>query len=147
MRNAQEDAPVLFRTRWALSYLRGPLTLPEIARLTAAGAPAPTQKLTPAAEPASRSQSSGSKPVLPAGIDEYYLDRAAGSIYQPYVLGLAKLHFVNAAAGIDAWETRSYLVPMGSEVKQPDWSRAEIGGDLKNQLRGAAVAGVPFGQA
>src|SRR5690606_13462620 len=34
MRNVHEDAPVLFRTRWALSYLRGPLTLQEIARLT-----------------------------------------------------------------------------------------------------------------
>ncbi len=33
MRNAHEDAPVLFQSRWALSYLRGPMTGPEIARL------------------------------------------------------------------------------------------------------------------
>ena len=33
MRNAHDDAPVLFSSRWALSYLRGPLTGPEIAKL------------------------------------------------------------------------------------------------------------------
>jgi hypothetical protein len=33
MRNAHEDAPVLFQSRWALSYLRGPMTGPEISRL------------------------------------------------------------------------------------------------------------------
>ena len=35
MRNVHDDAPVLFQSRWALSYLRGPLTGPEIARLMA----------------------------------------------------------------------------------------------------------------
>ena len=33
MRNVHDDAPTLFRTRWAMSYLRGPLTLAEIRRL------------------------------------------------------------------------------------------------------------------
>ena len=34
--NVHEDGPVLFETRWALSYLRGPLTRQQIARLTPA---------------------------------------------------------------------------------------------------------------
>jgi hypothetical protein len=34
MRNVHDAAPVLFRTRWTLSYLRGPLTLQEIAKLS-----------------------------------------------------------------------------------------------------------------
>ena len=33
MRNVHDDAPVLFQSRWALSYLRGPMTGPEISRL------------------------------------------------------------------------------------------------------------------
>ena len=30
MHNVHEDAPVIFETRWALSYLRGPLTRDQI---------------------------------------------------------------------------------------------------------------------
>lgn len=35
MRNVHDDAPVLFQSRWALSWLRGPMTGPEISRLMA----------------------------------------------------------------------------------------------------------------
>ena len=36
MHNVHEPEPVLFETRWTLSYLRGPLTGPEIARVMSA---------------------------------------------------------------------------------------------------------------
>ncbi len=36
MKNIHENAPVIFQTRWALSYLRGPLTLAQIKKLPAA---------------------------------------------------------------------------------------------------------------
>src|SRR4029077_2404852 len=35
LHNVHEDAPVVFQSRWAMSYLRGPLTPPEIKRLNA----------------------------------------------------------------------------------------------------------------
>ena len=35
MHNVHEDAPVVFETRWAMSYLRGPLTRAEIERIVA----------------------------------------------------------------------------------------------------------------
>lgn len=37
MSNVHEDAPVLFQTRWALSYLRGPLTRAQIKSLRGQG--------------------------------------------------------------------------------------------------------------
>ncbi len=52
MNNVHEDEPVLFHTRWALSYLRGPLTREHIKRLTAQSAAASTAAAgaTPAGE-------------------------------------------------------------------------------------------------
>jgi len=55
MVNAHDDAPTLFQTRWTLSYLRGPLTKPQIQALTAgrgggstvAAAPAPGASVAP----------------------------------------------------------------------------------------------------
>ncbi|GIV70325.1 ATP-binding protein [Caldilinea sp.] len=35
MHNVHEDGPVVFHTRWAMSYLRGPLTLPQVRTLMA----------------------------------------------------------------------------------------------------------------
>src|SRR5688572_611864 len=68
MRNVHEDAPVLMKTRWALSYLRGPLTGAEIARAmssrkaAAASAAAPAAAAPPAVS---------ARPPLGAGIAEY----------------------------------------------------------------------------
>jgi hypothetical protein len=40
MHNVHDDGPVVFHTRWALSYLRGPLTLPQVRTLVGKSAPA-----------------------------------------------------------------------------------------------------------
>ena len=47
MRSPQDDVPVLMQTRWALSYLRGPLTREDIKRLTP-GQAAASQREAPA---------------------------------------------------------------------------------------------------
>ncbi len=56
LHNVHEDAPVLFHTRWAMSYLCGPLTRPQIQKLkqgpAAASAPAEPVKTAAKAEKA-----------------------------------------------------------------------------------------------
>ncbi len=125
MRNVHDEAPVVFRTRWALSYLRGPLTLAEIGTLmaprkatsTAAAATGPSQ--IPAAAAAAR-------PVLPAGLPEIFMAADSGSgevTYRPRVATRVRLHYVHARAGLDSWRRLALVAPFG-EQGEPDWSEA-----------------------
>jgi len=124
MRNVNDDAPTLFRTRWALSWLRGPLTLPEIARLMEGRRPAvaeqPAAGTAPAAKPAAR-------PVLPVGVEEIFLAARPGSgdlTYRPRILATSELHYADKPAGVDAWTRSAWLAPLADGNGAPDWSEA-----------------------
>ena len=101
MNNVHEDQPVVFQTRWALSYLRGPLTREQIQTLMAPRKQA--KAITgPAASPAAPSprhgddrlaldgrppapasgtgvpslaSSAGSRPVVPPDVPEFFIPR------------------------------------------------------------------------
>ncbi len=135
LNNVHEDGPVLFRTRWAMSYLRGPLARPEIRRLmeprreaprseTAAGAPveevsAPTPGPTRA-----------ERPVVPPGIEEVFLARptgeGSGSMYRPALLGEADLHYSRTALGVDEWRRVVCLAPLDEEVMPDPWRDSRV---------------------
>ena len=133
MRNVHDAAPLLLRTRWALSYLRGPLTPAEIAKLAASGgemsappAPAPAAEPAPAATQRAPAMASGSRPILPAGVPEKFMAAAGnqGVEYEPRIGARVRAHFVDAKAGLDAWENWYYLAPLTAQG--PDWEAAEI---------------------
>jgi hypothetical protein len=147
MRNVHEEAPVVFKTRWALSYLRGPLTLEEISRLGSSARrpeteePAPSQPSPNEAAAASDEPPAARKPVIPAGVDEYYLRTENPSpVYEARVLGVARLHFVDKSANVDVWETRSWIAPLDDAEGGPAWDQAEIHGDPAALLSAQAPA-------
>ena len=177
MRNVHDDAPVLFRTRWALSYLRGPLTLAEIAKLesqrtganaiadggsattTAAGVAAGAAPAAGggaiASEPAAAraapppANTSSARPVVPPGVVEKFMRAGQGQdpvTYRPFIGARARAHFVDAKAGMDAWESWYYLAPLVKDG--PDWDAADVlgepGPDFDDEPRdGAAFNDVP----
>ena len=129
MRNVHDDAPVLFRTRWAMSYLRGPLTLAEIRRLTGARpAAAPAVAEVPAASGArtASSTATGARPVVQHGVTERFVATkpAESPRYSAHVGARVRTHYVDAKAGLDAWQEKFYLAPIGANG--PDWSQAQV---------------------
>ncbi len=138
LHNVHADGPVLFQTRWTLSYLRGPVTREEIKRLTrAAGAtatPAVTKAVAaPAAVPAA------AKPVLPVGVDERFL--GAGTTYEAFLHGVAKVHYVDAKAGLDAWQDVSVFAPLVDDDRLADWSQATDVRDVSDRANADATYG------
>ena len=66
MRSIHEKEPILFQTRWTLSYLRGPLTLVEVSSLMKNGS-------RPALKQIEKVQEKSSKPEAASGIPEFFI--------------------------------------------------------------------------
>jgi hypothetical protein len=133
LNNVHDDEPVVFQTRWTLSYLRGPLTQAQIGSLMAdrkSPAPPVADDAPPAARPpGSASHASGERPLLPPGVEECFLPiggSATGGqvVYHPSLLGVAKLHFVDARLEVDQWEDVALLAPLSQGNKLPNWPDA-----------------------
>src|SRR5690606_22912051 len=146
MRNVHEGAPVLFETRWVLSWLRGPMTGAEIARLMA---PRKSQATAEASPPpvAAPSVTEAARPTVPAGVPEYFVtstSTATGITYRPSVMGLVKLHFVDAKLGLDQWRTQAYLAPFSDSSDGVLWAEAQPSADLKSRLVSEPREGATF---
>ena len=148
MRNVHDDAPVLFQSRWALSYLRGPLTGVEISKLMAPQRTAkPQQAATPARAAAGEASS---KPSVPADVPEYFLAATTvgeSLLYKPMVMGTAKLHFVDAKLALDQWQTTAYLAPLSDDGGTVLWDEAQSSPELKSRLGKAPAPSSTFAQA
>ena len=80
LNNVHEDAPEVFETRWALSYLRGPLTRPQLKALMDGRRSTPSAAAPPktsAAAPASAE--GGPRPVLPPSLPQLFVPARGAS--------------------------------------------------------------------
>jgi len=145
MNNVHENAPVVFQTRWALSYLRGPMNREQLANLmapfkaamaaapqtaatigtTAAGtsqAAAPTGGLSGGAS-APQDSVDSMRPILPAEIKQLFANsNRTGEIqYRPALLGQAKVHYVDSKSATDSWVNVAQVAPLQDEIPGDPW--------------------------
>jgi DNA-binding ferritin-like protein len=163
MNNVHDDAPVVFETRWAMSYLRGPLTRNQIkilmdpikaANNTAAAIRQPATRTTaPAAAPNTIRKSygieTGSRPILPPKLAQYFIpvrgSQPAGQnlFYQPAIISAGSIHFSNVKSGVNSIRDVQYHVPVTDNPIAVDWDTAtelEFGlNDLEQTPAGSAV--------
>ncbi len=97
LHDVHRKAPCLLESRWAMSYLRGPLTRDEIARLT---------KATPAAASAAKVEAApGGPPVLPPPFRHLYLARRSGDVASAHLLVKYAVRYKgqDEVVGVKAW--------------------------------------------
>jgi hypothetical protein len=148
LNNVHEDGPVLFETRWAMSYLRGPLTRTHIQKLME-NKKAELNKLhdeqsvvaeslsgdastsnSSEAETVSQINDSFVRPNLPNAVQEYYLppNQRVGTdskvVYKPSLFGASRLHFSKASYNVDHWQSRIFAIRIADGVPDDIWDHA-----------------------
>jgi len=107
LHDVHRSKPCLLQSRWAMSYLRGPLTREEVGRLmTARKAASPAPSSGPATAAAARAEAAASgPPVLPAPLRHAYLARHDGDVANPYLLVKYAVRYKGAGETVDvrAW--------------------------------------------
>ena len=163
MNNVHDDEPVIFQTRWALSYLRGPLTRGQIQTLMeprkeAHAAEQPAKPERPAAETvpveaaAQTPTPASAPPMLPKSIEQVYFpvrEKAAPGerlVYRPALLGQGRLHFVKSTYKVDCWETRRLLLPASDEIPEDVWDEARGVDDWDLEIEATPEEGVEFAE-
>jgi hypothetical protein len=142
MQNVHEDAPVLFQTRWALSYLRGPLTLEQLKKLGASSPEPRARTAESAAEKEEAPVTGGERPGLPSSIVECFLGTES-DVYRPRLLSTAQVHYLSSSEGVDHWERIEWLTPLDESSGNPDFGRSS---DAPSEVSSQPEPGVRFAE-
>lgn len=142
MNNVHDDAPTVFETRWAMSYLRGPLTRNQIKQLMdpvrGEATPAPVSALVkPASAPTVTQQTQAIKSeatkttaqraILPPRVPQCFAPvRSAqppgsGLFYRPGVIGAAEVHVIDAKTSVNLVKYVFYLASVNDSPAPLDW--------------------------
>ncbi|MGI6419339.1 MAG: ATP-binding protein [Thermoguttaceae bacterium] len=134
MNNVHEDQPVVFQTRWCLSYLRGPLSRGQIQSLMAprrqtAALAVEAPPVLPAAAPPAAPEAQ--RPIVPPEAGECFFPCHAKPgqgeriEYRPALVGTGRVHYVNAKRGIDLWHECALIAPLGEQPPADAWQGAQ----------------------
>jgi len=132
MNNVHDDGVTIFQSRWALSFLRGPLSRDQVSKLMSdKKKSAQGSGISRIASSNSTTRGSGSRPIVPSDVTERFLvpTKIFGSknktVYRPAILCQSSIHFVKSTAAVDHWEDVQYMVDIEDEVPYPLWDNAK----------------------
>ncbi len=162
LHNVHENAPTLFQSRWALSYLRGPMSRHQIQRLTRSSSE-PSPELTHGMTDAGRSpapltseaptpvQTTGNPPILPSEIPIFYLPASGAGqeiVYHPALIGQAQVHYASPKHNLFSEETIFQAAEFLEGPVLVEWDQS-VGlsldpGELENKpVTGAVFLDIP----
>ena len=155
MNNVHEDEPVVFETRWCLSYLRGPLTRTQIKQLMD---PVRRETLNVKREtsgtvhsaPSTQSSALASRPMLPPDVPQHFVplrgSKPGGSelVYAPMLLGVSQIRFSDSKSGVDTMQDATALAPITEGPVAVDWDKATVTDLAVGDLESSPEEGAQF---
>jgi hypothetical protein len=155
LNNTHDDAPEVFETRWAMSYLRGPLTRVQIKSLMdpvkggSATAPAAATETAKASAPPPSTPAQSQRPVLPPEVSQYFVPvrSSAGDTlsYHPMLVGDVEIHYSDSKK-IDLSQSVTLLTAINEGPVNVDWDK-NVPAELPvEDLESEPIAGAQFGQ-
>ncbi len=119
--------PVLFETRWVLSYLKGPVSLRDIGQLVDGSTE--KQESPGGMVPVSGEEPTGdSLPLLPAALEQLFMPTPVPMEevqYRPWLIGSARVRFFNQRRNIDQEQDVCLRLSAAGSMRSFDWERAE----------------------
>ncbi|MCG3715455.1 hypothetical protein L5F64_07685, partial [Aliarcobacter butzleri] len=130
LKNINEDGIKIFETRWALSYLKGPISKDGIKKLMSEKKKQniPTQKVENENQTTQINIEKGiPKPIITSNLTEKYLYSSQNSAYylQPYLICSCDIHYIDAPKNIDFEEKISYKIYLDENMKNIDFEEKE----------------------
>ncbi|WP_157277524.1 ATP-binding protein [Aliarcobacter butzleri] len=130
LKNINEDGIKIFETRWALSYLKGPISKDGIKKLMREKKKQniPTQKVENENKTTQINIEKGiPKPIITSNLTEKYLYSSQNSAYylQPYLICSCDVHYIDAPKNIDFEEKISYKIYLDENMKNIDFEEKE----------------------
>lgn len=130
LKNINEDGIKIFETRWALSYLKGPIPKDGIKKLMSEKKKQniPTQKIENENQTTQINIEKGiPKPIITSNLTEKYLYSSQNSAYylQPYLICSCDVHYIDAPKNIDFEEKISYKIYLDENMKNIDFEEKE----------------------
>ena len=155
LNNTHDDAPEVFETRWAMSYLRGPLTRVQIKALMdpqkgqSATAPASAAEPAKPSAPPPSSAAQNQRPVLPPEVTQYFIPvRSSGGAtlsYHPMIIGDVEIHYSDSKK-VDLSQNVTLLTAIIDGPVSVDWDK-NVEADLPvEDLESEPQSGAQFGQ-
>ena len=124
LHNVNEDEPVVFNTRWVLSYLAGPLTRNHIRALMKGAKKQVAAAVNAVSKP--KSKSAATAPALPPSIDQFYV-RGTGEeiVYYPRLIAGGDVMFTSARYKVEDEREVLHTVEFESGPVDIDWDDSE----------------------
>ncbi|MCI1277717.1 MAG: ATP-binding protein [Nitrospira sp.] len=144
MNNVHEDEPVVFETRWCLSYLRGPLTRTQIKQLmdpvkrhlsSVTRQAVGIETATALRMTNDSARVTSSRPILPPDVPQQFVPRRGAKpegselVYVPMLLGSSQIRFSDTKSGLDQAQDVTVLAPITDGAVPVEWDHA-VAADL-----------------